>query len=124
MAIVSLFCLIYGEVPALRNVFQIKIEVTESVDELREKIWNQNKLEERHPTLRPHDLVLYVPTTAISTATNSSFNEALIQHNPFTEEGLSLLEELNYTFEISEYDSLAAPKKKQLHILVAILSES
>ncbi|KAF8518633.1 hypothetical protein BU17DRAFT_90687 [Hysterangium stoloniferum] len=115
---VSLNCLVYGDKPALSHIFCVDTAPAEKISDLRYKIWEST---EKHVSAK--NLVLYTPTTAISTADEASFEQKITQLDLNMPERKALYEQLNPTFKVSRYTALATPEEELLHILVVVPSE-
>jgi Crinkler effector protein N-terminal domain len=116
MDIVSLNCLIYGDKPAYRQIFVVKISREETISDLRWKIWENTT---KHVPAKT--LVLYTPTTTISTVDKTSFEGTVAQLDPDAPEGMGPFKELNPTATIVD-SGLSQPAIYQLHILVVVPS--
>lgn len=72
--------LFYGR--GLENVFSVRVTLDETIQELRRKV-----LEEIKQDVSTSNLILYAPKSAISAASETTFNEAFARLHLDTEEG-------------------------------------
>jgi hypothetical protein len=113
---VTLNCLVHGDKPAFLRIFPVKVDSGETIGELREKIWKKKPAWD--VTLSANSLDLYTPKTPISTASEEGFNDAFEKLNLGTPCGRdSVLDQLNPTSDVEDYDVLSNPVKKVLHVI-------
>jgi hypothetical protein len=120
MALVSLYCLVYGEEPAFSRVFEVTTSPEETISKLRGKIWEETK--RMYSNFDARDFVLYIPTPAISTADEDSFENEISRLKLDEQEGKAVVKKLNPTSKVSKYTALATPGEELLHIIVVVPS--
>jgi hypothetical protein len=114
--VVSLNCIIYGDEPAFRHIFKVKVSPKEDIADVRERIWDKTKVQ--YSLLDETDIALYIPETAISIANEEPFEHKISQLDFNSREGG--VKKLDYTFRVDKYDTLAKPGNELLHIIVVV----